>query len=51
MATYCVGFAVHLTETAVSHVSLMVSFLCFQISILDSKRGMNVGIFLKQFKK
>lgn len=25
--------------------------LCFQISILDSKRGMNVGIFLKQFKK
>uniref|UniRef100_A0A667XK46 FH2 domain containing 1 n=1 Tax=Myripristis murdjan TaxID=586833 RepID=A0A667XK46_9TELE len=28
-----------------------ISFICFQISILDSKRGMNVGIFLKQFKK
>lgn len=24
---------------------------CSQISILDSKRGMNIGIFLKQFKK
>lgn len=31
--------------------ALMVSLICFQISILDSKRGMNVGIFLKQFKK
>uniref|UniRef100_A0A672LNJ8 FH2 domain-containing protein 1-like n=1 Tax=Sinocyclocheilus grahami TaxID=75366 RepID=A0A672LNJ8_SINGR len=24
---------------------------CYSISILDSKRGMNIGIFLKQFKK
>uniref|UniRef100_A0A8C9XCE1 FH2 domain containing 1 n=1 Tax=Sander lucioperca TaxID=283035 RepID=A0A8C9XCE1_SANLU len=36
--------------TIQSH-SCITAFICFQISILDSKRGMNVGIFLKQFKK
>lgn len=46
-----VCFIVNITKTTVNHTSHLVSFICFQISILDSKRGMNVGIFLKQFKK
>uniref|UniRef100_A0AAY4CV62 FH2 domain-containing protein n=1 Tax=Denticeps clupeoides TaxID=299321 RepID=A0AAY4CV62_9TELE len=36
-------------ETRDSSSSLI--YLIFQINILDSKRSMNVGIFLKQFKK
>lgn len=39
-----------LFSTFIIATHLTVFDACLQVSLLDSKRSMNVGIFLRQFK-
>uniref|UniRef100_A0A3Q3GVQ5 FH2 domain-containing protein 1-like n=1 Tax=Labrus bergylta TaxID=56723 RepID=A0A3Q3GVQ5_9LABR len=47
MAVKCIC---HVCDEKVNSYTLLLLFFFLQISLLDSKRSMNIGIFLRQFK-